>query len=275
MDKFGDICRKIRNAEIQGAENVAKAAVRALMIKSDKKSVNEIISLRPTEPCLRNAVNFIMEDPKRLGPAALEHFEKSAQKIAEYGAKKIENGMVVFTHCHSSSVMSILKEARRQGKKFELHNTETRPLLQGRKTASEAAALGIKVKHYVDSAARFALKKADIFLFGADAVTTYGKVINKVGTEMFAEIAEKYDIPAYCCTDSWKFDPKTVFGFTEPIERRGADEVWKNPPKNVEIVNLAFEKIDPHLIAAIISELGVYPLDSFLDEVMKTYPFLK
>jgi ribose 1,5-bisphosphate isomerase len=275
MDKFAEICKKIKNMEIRGAEEVAKAAVRALMIKSGENSVKKLVSLRPTEPCLVNAVNFVKSDPKRLGPVALNHFTEADKKIAEYGAKTIEDGMIVFTHCHSTNVMGILKEAKRQGKKFELHNTETRPLLQGRITAKEMASIGIKVKHYVDSAARFALKKADLFFFGADAVTTEGKVINKIGTEMFAEIADKYDIPAYCCTDSWKYDPKTVFGFMEPIESRGAKEVWDKPPKNVEIVNLAFERVDPKLITAIISELGVYSPDLFLDGVKTTYPFLR
>jgi len=275
MDKFEEICRKIKKMEIQGAENVAKAAVKALMIKSDAQSVKKLVSLRPTEPCLRNAVNFVKPDPEKLGPVALRHFRESDKKIAEYGAKKIEDGMIVFTHCHSSGVIDILKEAKRQGKNFELHNTETRPVFQGRKTAKEIASIGVHVKHYVDAAARFALKKADVFLFGADAITTEGKVINKIGTELFAEIADKYDIPAYSCTDSWKFDPLTVFGFREPIERRGAEEVWEKPPKNVEIVNLAFERIDTQLITAIISELGVYSPDIFLQEVRKAYPFLK
>ena len=37
--EFSEICRKIRSVEIQGAINVARAAVRALMIKSDAASV--------------------------------------------------------------------------------------------------------------------------------------------------------------------------------------------------------------------------------------------
>jgi len=274
MDRFGEICAKIEGVEIQGAENVAKAAVRALMAKPGDRQARKLASLRPTEPCLRTCINFVCGDPAGLGPIALQHFEASAKKIAEYGSEKIEDGMTVFTHCHSSSVMAILAEARRRGRTFELHNTETRPLFQGRKTSAEAARMGIKVKHFTDSAARYAIKKADIFLFGADAVTMEGKVVNKVGTEMFAEIADKYDIPAYCCTDSWKYDPKTVFGFAEPIEKREPREIWDRPPRGVEVVNIAFEKVDPHLVTAIICELGVFSVDNFLAEVRKAYPFL-
>ncbi len=274
MGEFEDICRRIKNVEIQGAENVAMAAVKALMLKNDGKSVEKLISLRATEPALRNVIEFVKGDPKRLGPVAMDHFRDSAKKIAEYGAKKIENDMKVFTHCHSSSVMAILKEAKKQGKKFQVYCTETRPLMQGRKTANEVSGMKIPVTMFVDSGARIALKDSDLFLFGADAVTSEGKAINKIGTEMFAEIAEKYDTDTYCCTDSWKYDPMTVFGTKEPIERRDPKEVWEKAPKGVEIMNLAFERVQPEAITAIISELGVHPPTVFIQEVRKAYPWL-
>lgn len=274
MGEFEDICRDIKAVKIQGAQNVAMAAVKALMIKNDKNAVKKLISLRATEPALRNAVEFVKGDPKRMGPVALKHFREANKKIAEYGARKIEDGMTVFTHCHASSVMAVLRKAREEGKKFQVRCTETRPLLQGRKTAKELTALKIPVTMFVDSGARIALKDSDVFLFGADAVTSEGKVINKIGTEMFAEIADKYDTDTYCCTNSWKYDPMTVFGVREPIERRHSKEVWDKAPKGVDVMNLAFERVQPDMITAIISELGVHPPTVFLQEVRKAYPWL-
>ncbi len=274
MSEFERICRDISSVKIQGAQNIAEAAVKALMLKSDKMSLEKLMTLRPTEPALRNAVNFARKDPKRLGELALKHFDLAENKIAEYGAKKIENDMTVFTHCHSSYVMAILRKAGEQGKKFRVFNTETRPLFQGRKTAKELAALKIPVTHFVDSGARLALKDSDVFLFGADAVTSEGKVVNKIGTEMFAEMTDKYGTDVYCCTDSWKYDPDTMFGKKEPIERRDSKEVWKGAPKGVDVMNLAFEKVHPELITAIISELGVHPPQVFLQEVRRVYPWL-
>ncbi|MBN1896837.1 MAG: hypothetical protein JW789_03885 [Candidatus Aenigmarchaeota archaeon] len=274
MGEFEQICRDITTVKIQGAQNIAKAAVRALMLRSDRKSIEKLISLRPTEPALRNAILFAKSNPKNLGPAALSHLRDSKKKIAEYGSRKIENGMKVFTHCHSSNVIEILKEAKRQGKKFEVYNTETRPLLQGRKTAKELAALKIPVTHFVDSGGRIALKDADIFLFGADAITSEGRIFNKIGTEMFAEIANKHDTDTYCCTDSWKYDPVTVFGRKEPVERREAKEVWPGAPKGVTVMNLAFEGVHHEAVTAVISELGVHPPLVFLQEVRSAYPEL-
>lgn len=271
---FERILKNIKSLKIQGAENIARAGIKALMMKHDTNSVKKIISLRPTEPCLRNAVNFALRDIKRNGKLALEHFDYSQKKIAEYGSRKIRNGSIVFTHCHSSTVIGILKEAAKT-RKFEVYATETRPLYQGRKTAEELAKAKIRVKLFTDAAGRQALKKASIALFGADAVTTEGEVINKMGTGMYAEIAEKYDVPVYACTDSWKYDPLTEFGFEEPIEKRKAEEVWNKIPKGVEVTNTAFEAVEPEYITGIISELGVYAPQTFTEEVKKNYPWIQ
>ncbi|MBA3063872.1 S-methyl-5-thioribose-1-phosphate isomerase [Candidatus Woesearchaeota archaeon] len=284
---------RIRNLKVQGAESVAKEAIKSLkeVVKLSKaKNVSGILAdvyhaknllflSRPTEPCMRNALNYVLHDldydnPVELANAVclkvvgvLEGFEKTPKKIEKIGSKKIMNGTVVFTHCHSSTIFEILKEAKKQGKKFEVHNTETRPLYQGRITAKEVAKLGIPVTHFVDAAARFALKKADLMLIGADAITTEGKVINKIGSELYAEIANKYDIPVYVCADSWKFDTETVFGYEEEIEKRKGNEIWKNPPKGITVNNFAFEKVNPSLISGIISELGIYKPHIFIQEI--------
>jgi len=232
------------------------------------------LNLRPTEPCLRNSVKFVLKDFEKNYKIAIKHLKTVRRKIAEIGSRLIRDGIVVFTHCHSSTVIEILKMAFKQGKKFEVYNTETRPLYQGRKTARELAKIGIPVKHFVDSAGRIAIKKSDLVLFGADSITSVGKIINKIGTEMFAEIANKYDKPVYFCTDSWKFNPKTIIGFEEKIEERSPKEVWKNPPKGVEILNYAFESVKPELATGIISELGIFKPAVFVGEVKKNYPWI-
>tara|TARA_Y100000034_G_scaffold14075_1_gene14712 strand:+ start:21144 stop:22058 length:915 start_codon:yes stop_codon:yes gene_type:complete len=297
---FKKIVKDISSLKIQGAENVAKMGSKAIYVivkdykhKNSKELWNDLnkakkllFNARATEPGLRNAVNYILhnlhhEDVNTMKhdlherlKTVQEHFKKSKDKIIKVGARMIKNGMIVFTHCHSSTVTRILIEAKKQGKKFEVYNTETRPLFQGRITAKELASHGIKVTHFVDSGGRLALKESDLMLIGCDAITSTGKVINKIGSEMFAEIAIKYHTPVYVCTNSWKFDPQTIFGYETEIEKRYYKEVWPNKPKNVKILNYAFEKINPELITGIISELGIYNCDTFIHEVQDTYPFM-
>lgn len=275
MNRFDKICNDIKTLKIQGAEDVAMAAAKALLLRHDNFAVKKLISLRPTEPCLRNTIKFVLlhKDIKEGVAKALEHFVFSQKKIAEIGSKLIEDKMTIFTHCHSDTVVNIIKEAKRQGKKIKVHLTETRPLFQGRITATQLAKLKIPATLFIDSAARIALKKADIAFFGADAITTT-KIYNKIGSEMFAIMAKQQGVPLYIATNSWKFDSKAIYGTEEKIEIRSTKEIWQNPPKGIKILNPAFEKIDPILVTGIISELGLFMRKSFIALLKENYPFI-
>ena len=295
-----DTVEDIKALKIQGAQNVAIAAISAikkLLDDSIFKDSNDLVlklnrarklffESRPTEPCMRNSINYVLDihysnDFNSLKRAVnlrteevKKHLKSVNTRINNVGYNKIKNGYRVFTHCHSGTVIGILKHAHNQGRKFEVYNTETRPLFQGRKTALELAKAGIKVHHFVDSAAKEALKKADIVLLGCDAIISIGDVINKIGSEQIVEIAEKHDIPVYICTDSWKFDPNTIQGYDEEMEERNKKEVWDIKNKNIKIHNPAFAKLGPENITGILSELGIYPPMIFVEEVKQEYPWM-
>lgn len=268
-----DIVKDIKSMRIQGAENIARAAIVAWMKSKDRKSiVKKLVSARPTEPMLRNVLKYleIFGNPNGL----LEKLERDREKIEKIGSNKIKNGYIVYTHCHSSTVVSVLRRAKEEGKKFEVYVTETRPFYQGRMTARELADYKIPVTLFIDAAARQAIKRANIMMIGCDAITSEGVVINKIGSEMFAEIANKYDVPVYVVTHSLKFDPSTFFGFDVEIEKRAKEEVWDKPPKGVKIWNYVFDKINPRLISGIISEIGVLKPEIFINEIKKEYRWL-
>ncbi|MEA3514396.1 MAG: hypothetical protein U9R34_02895, partial [Nanoarchaeota archaeon] len=86
--------------------------------------------------------------------------------------------------------------------------------------------------------------------------------------------ANKLNVPVYVCTHSWKFDPKTIFGFEEIIEKRLAKEVWPDKPKNVAIDNFAFEKVSPALVIGIISEIGIYNPQNFIEGIKRNYSWM-
>jgi ribose 1,5-bisphosphate isomerase len=292
----------IKSLKIQGAQAICKEAVKAFLAHKDVLSKpapfvsdflkdmhlasDKLCSARPTEPALRNALRYIfspekyikmellaiLEEIDRRGSIILTHLDNAEKKIAHLGAKKIKNGMVVYTHCHSSSVVDVLLEAKRAGKRFKVVNTETRPRFQGRITATQLAKAGIKVHHFVDSAIRIAIKQADIALIGADAIDYDLKVYNKIGSEMIAEIANRYHVPVYVCSDALKYDPLTSKIHEEKIEERDPAEIWEKPPKGVVIENFAFEKVNPELIHAIVCELGIFKPKDFRKEIMKAYP---
>ena len=264
--RFNRILKGIKEVRIQGAKNIAKKALYAYSLIPGKRSRKRLLSARPTEPLLEKVLDQAEKNPYNV---IIDHLEKTQDKINKSVLKLVKNNEVIFTHCHSSTVTQALIYAKNHRKKFEVYNTETRPLFQGRRTTLELKKAKIKVTQFVDSAAMIALTRrqgtrgANKFFLGADALSKKG-VVNKVGSGMFSKIAKANKIPLYIITDSWKFSSKNI-----EMEKRGKGEVWKNIAKrlHIKIVNPAFEFISKKDIKAVVSELGILSYDKFLKKV--------
>lgn len=296
MDYLNKAAADIKSLKIQGATNLAKSAVDAL-IKTAKKSrtktkeafVKELkhakdilYKTRPNEPLMRNALRYIVfvainsafSDVKmlkslveRTGKEFIENSKKEKNEIAKIGANKISNGMVILTHCHSSTVVNIFREAKKQGKKFSVICTETRPLYQGHRTARELVAAKIPTTMVVDTAVSSLIKEVDLVIVGADVVTSDISLVNKVGTLYVALAAKRAGIQFYSAAELAKFDPETLFGKTEEIEQRPAKEVWDKPPKGLKIRNPAFDIVPSELVSAFITSEGIISPGSFMETV--------
>ena len=282
--------KDIKSLKIQGARNVAKAGVRAIMyavedskattvngIKADVvKAVLKVSGARPTEPMLRNyldeTIAFVTSEIATTKTNSLKKFKESVikseneylkrmkediGKLKDYGATLLGDGMTVVTHCHSSTVTGVIMEAHKRGKKLTVVACETRPRYQGRITAAELARAGIDVTITVDMGVAKYLKKADIVLVGADAINSTGDLINKVGTRALAHLAKDYDVSFFSCAETYKYDPLTLYGVREKIEERNPKEVWENAPKRVKVSNPAFDVTAARYISGYITELGV------------------
>lgn len=295
--------KQIRRLEIQGARNVAIAAIKALeglasrteaptkkdFIRELVKAKDALFASRATEPLMRNALRLVINrvdkseerNVKRLveivsqaSQQFLGDLENSRKRIAEIGAKRIRNNSVVLTHCHSSTVTNLLKRAQYEGKVFEVICTETRPVFQGQVTAKEMLDLGLKTTFIVDSASRFFMNDVDLVLVGADAITSEGNVINKIGTSMVALVAQESRTPFYVVSELLKFDPATVSGDYEKIEERGPNEIWKNPPEGLIIRNPAFDVTRRDFIHGIICEDGMISPHSITEVMHRKYPWV-
>jgi ribose 1,5-bisphosphate isomerase len=293
----------IKRLEVQGARNVAIAAIEAMQelaketkakdrkgfLKELSKAKEILSSSRETEPLMRNAIRWITnqleksnrekvrELTKTVSAASqqfLEMLEGSKERIAEIGAKRIRNDSVILTHCHSSTVTHLLKRAKLEGKSFEVICTESRPVFQGRITAKEMRELGVKTTLIVDSAARFYMNEADFVFVGADAITSEGNVVNKIGTSMIALTANEARTPFYVVSELLKFDPETMYGDYEKIEERNSDEIWRDPPENLLIRNPAFDVTRRDFIHGIICEEGILSPHSVIEVMHRKYPWV-
>lgn len=295
--------KQIKRLEIQGARNVAIAAIKSVKkvasdsnVKNKEDFVNELseaktvlFASRSTEPLMRNAIRYVIQSVEssnktgvqeiidlvsKITDKFLERLESSKERIASIGSKRITDGSKVFTHCHSSTVMNMLRKAKLAGKRFEVICTESRPVFQGRITAKEALDYGIQTTLIVDSAARLFMNEVDLVLVGADAITSEGNVINKIGTSMIALAAKEARTPFYVVSELLKFDPATVLGDYEKIEERNPKEVWNKPPKDLIIKNPAFDVTRREFIHGIICEEGVVSPDSISELMNRKYPWI-
>jgi len=275
-------------------ETVKKAVMDANTNVLDKvfnKAIDILFWSRPTEPAMQNGLNYVKavyNDLKTKGlpineikegicnsaDEYLTILKKSFDQIVEIGWKRIPDEAVVMTHCHSTTVVNILKKAKDSGKKVTVIASETRPLYQGRRTTRDLIQYGIKVYHIVDSAMRWVARKfkPDLAIIGSDAIGSNGVVINKIGSELLALVANEFDFPFYVATSLLKLDLKTVVGEYIPIEMRNEKEVWPDVPEGVTILNPAFETVAPRYIDAMITEAGVIPPSNILVAFKEHYP---
>ena len=183
---------KIRKLQVQGARNVAIAAIEALQTQAEqtksrtkkdfiaelKEAQTTLFASRETEPLMRNAIRSLIiqvqnQDTEQIEAITqnvitnasqfLKDLDASRERTAEIGAKRVKDGSTVFTHCHSSTVTRLLARAKAQGKNFKVICTETRPAFQGRITAKELIDLDIDTTLIVDSATRTFMKDVDIW----------------------------------------------------------------------------------------------------------------
>jgi ribose 1,5-bisphosphate isomerase len=302
-ESVSDAAEQIRQLKVQGARNVAISAIKAVEEAAresktktkdtflDELSVAKkvLFASRATEPLMRNAVRYVIQAVKSSNKTSvpelvavvsqvtsqfMENLEHSKEKIASIGSKRISNHSRVLTHCHSTTVTNMLKKAKKDGKTFEVVCTESRPVFQGRLTAKEMLDAGIKTTMIVDYAVRHFMNEVDFVVVGADAITSEGNVLNKIGTSMVALAAKEARTPFYVVTELLKFDPVTILGAYERIEERSPKEVWDAPLDGLIIRNPAFDVTRRDFIHGIICEEGIMPPHSISELVSRKYPWI-
>lgn len=285
-----ETAEKIKSMEIRGAGRIAREAAEALrkyaaeIPESDVSSFRQemegaaqtLIATRPTAVSLPNAVHLVMSGLERAGTFEearkgvinrAERFIHSSQhaveNIALFGARHIQDGDTILTHCNSEAALGCILEAHRSGKEIEVFATEVRPRNQGYFTIRTLNDAGIKTNFIVDSAVRSFISEVDLVLVGADAVTVNGAVVNKIGTSQVAHTAHEARVNVLVAAETYKFAPRTIFGELIQIEERDGDEVLADAIAStlphVTVRNPAFDVTPAEYIDLIVTEAGAIP----------------
>ncbi len=288
MKQLKETARKIKSMEIRGAGKIARRAALELKeyaqrIKTDdlsefnekmKNAAELLVGTRPTAVSLPNAVRAVMRykgestsearmNIKRLADEFIASSENAVKRIGEIGAGRVRDGDTIMTHCNSAAAISIMAEAKAQGRDINVIVTESRPRWQGHLTIEQLDRLGIKTSLIVDSAVRYFMKDIDIVIVGADAVTVNGSVINKIGTSQLALAAHEARKNVVIAAETYKFSPRTLLGELVEIEEREGSEVLAKEKldefSNVSVRNPAFDVTPREYIDLICTEVGAIP----------------
>ena len=239
-----------------------------------------LLRTRPTAVSLPNGIRYVMHrvnqarvkatsaaEIKLVAIEAADDFVEltrtAVERIGKIGARRIRDGDVVLTHCNSKAALSVMTTAWKEGKKFEVYATETRPRFQGRLTAHALARAGIPVTLILDDAVRYFMQDVDTVLVGADAITANGALVNKVGTSMVALAAHEVHVKVFVAAESYKFSPETMIGELVEIEERDPSEIISGKELGqlgrVHVRNPSFDLTPPEFIDLIITERGIIP----------------
>jgi methylthioribose-1-phosphate isomerase len=286
-----DVWEAIRSLRVRGAPAIGVAAAYGVVLgvqagpdgPPHRRLHDACARLRTSRP---TAVNLFwaldrMEacpqvHPERLlaEARAIEDEDRATcRAIGEAGARLIEDGQGVLTHCNTGGLataglgtaLAVLYVAAGQGKRFRVYADETRPLLQGaRLSAWELRQAGLDVTLICDSMAAQVMKEGRIqtVIVGADRIAANGDTANKIGTYGVAILARAHGIPFYVAAPATTFDLSLPDGQGIPIEQRDPREVThgfgrQTAPEGVAVYNPAFDVTPAELIAGLITEKGL------------------
>src|SRR3990167_1185512 len=223
------------------------------------------LSLPKTKELLLNEALKILEEDKSI-----------CRKMADYGAKLIQDGDTCLTVCNAGALatadygtaLGVFYRAKEEGKAFKVYACETRPLLQGaRLTSWELKKHNIDVTLIADNTAGYLMKegKIDKVFAGADRIARNGDTANKIGTFNLALLSHYHKIPFYIVAPASSFDLSIKSKKNIPIEHRDPAEVLnlhtrRIAPRGLKVYNPAFDVTLNNLISAFITEKGIINL---------------
>ncbi len=295
------VAKAIKDMAIRGAPAIGVAAAMGLALtayryKSEnrdrilrrlRQSYEILRESRPTAVNLFWALDRVMkaaessesadEVRRRVVEEALKIMEEDVKVnklIGEHGAKLIEDGDKILTHCNAGALatagygtaLGVIRAAYSQGKKIMVYACETRPRLQGAKlTAWELMRDGIPVKLITDNMAAFLMQRGEVdkVIVGADRILAKtGHVINKIGTLCHAICAKFHGIPFLVAAPTSTIDFERTLEEVV-IEERDPKEVLyvdgrRIAPEGVDVWNPAFDVTPPELVTYIVTEKGVF-----------------
>jgi len=299
LKNYREMASAIKDMKLRGAPLIGVAAAYGLaltayhsiaqtredLIDELKESAEVLRNTRPTAINLFWAIDRVMKKAKQSNgtkkeltqiiiseaEAMAEEDVESNKRMGKHGAKLIEDGDVILTHCNAGSLatvdygtaLGVIRGAIEEGKKVKVISCETRPRMQGAKlTCYELMRDGIPVTLISDTMVGYVMSRGmvDKVVVGADRIVR-DAVLNKIGTYNVAILAFEHGIPFYVAAPMSTMD-QTLSSEDVIIEERNPSEITnigceRVAPEGIKVFNPAFDITPLEYVDAIITEDGI------------------
>jgi len=222
----------------------------------------ELAAAQPSMAMVRNVAHLCAQlivdsqDPPLALREVRRELEGAQEKIARNAIKVFPTRVSLLTLSRSASVIATCRWLHRRGRLTAVTVMESRPLLEGRRTAEELAKAGIPTTLVADALGPSVAGKHDAVLVGADSVLRDGSLVNKIGSYGLALAAKAAGRPFYAACEALKIDAaQTRESMPSPV-RRPPQEL--EPPESVEVANVYFDITPSELVTAYLTDKGVY-----------------
>ncbi len=307
------------NRKYQGALGNAKGMLEALTKYADTANIKNsakffssvgvildfLLKVRLTSQVPLNTSFFIMQKLRKLNPPTMDieeiksalrfecgfhlmNYAKARDRIAKLMCARIidrceeyeQSNIVIGTHCHSGAVIKAIINAKDYVRQVVVSKTE--PEQQGMITAKELVEAGIKVKLIALEQYGVEFRRVNMFLFGIDAVSVEGIVLNKSGTRMIATLAHTKELPVYFLGETYKYARDTLYGGLIHSERRDVTDHLLSNRLGIDLKKYldnglldatfsAFDTTRPEFYNSIVSEQGFMPMQDAFEREWKEY----
>ena len=283
------VLQEIQDMNVKGGSPFGRAAAWAFKLAVEKEKFNnyseiesrfkvirnKLHDLKPTMATINNtsliiekelelnkekSVNEISHIISEVADSIISYSFDSVKKVGDIGAAYIKDNDTILMHSYSSTLMEVFIRAAKQGKKFKVICTESRPLRESRNAVNILQELDVETKFISDASVYEFLHLADYVLMGADSLSADGSVANKMGTAQIAKLASFCRIPVFIASELYKLDLRTQFGYAVELERRSKWELVSKDDfkkmEKLEVINQFFDLTPANDIRAIITEFG-------------------
>ena len=275
---FQNATKTVNNLIALMYDNKVSNSVREMLT-----GLKTVITEKPNITSVNHYINhFLLKiDPenqpiviKELLEVFHERWKNVDRKTAEIANHTFDfDGKTILLHSYDINIQSLIELLNVNQKKINVIQLVSLHDKAQKEQATLIAENNIKVTVIDDAGLGKFIPEIDIILFGCDIIM-HETFITKAGTHLIAAAAKTYKIPVYVLADSRKilnkkFFPQSVLGTFIGKEEKSSDEIWKNPPANVDVIFNHIEEVPNHLVTKFILEKDAFTPKELSEKIDK------